>query len=162
MFYPSFANHRTTNQPPNQDIGQFYGEKTLCSVICTSLCSSSVVTLKMPCFFLSSAIWFGLLLGQLMVHGSKMSKKGYGNMKERLRDCWNYVPLRNYFTIKHSYWISLEISMRQSIRQLKKILRKELISISLNTIPDLQITKAIVLEYERTLGKKSDKNRIKF
>ena len=142
MFYPSFASHRTINQ----DLGQFYGEKNLCSGICTSLCSSSVVTLKMPCFFLSSAIWFGLLLGQLMVHGSKMSKKGYGNMKERLRDCWNYVPLRNYLTIKHSYWISLEISsMRQSVRQLKKFIRKELISISLNTIPDLQITKATVL-----------------
>ena len=120
-------------------------KKNICSGICTSLCSSSVVTLKMPCFFLSSAIWFGLLLGQLMVHGSKMSKKDSGNMKERLRDCWNYVPLRNYLTIKHSYWISLEISMRQSIRQLKKFLRKELISINLNKIPDPQITKAVVL-----------------
>ena len=71
-------------------------KKNLRSGICTSLCSSSVVTLKMPCFFLSSAIWFGLLLGQLMVQRSKWSKKGSGNVKERLRDCWSYVPLRNY------------------------------------------------------------------
>ena len=62
-------------------------KKDLCSGICTLLCSSSVVTLKMPCFFLSSAIWFGLLLGQLMVHKNKMNKKGSGNVKERLRDC---------------------------------------------------------------------------
>ena len=59
-------------------------KKDLCPGIGTSLYSSSVVTLKMPCFFLSSAIWFGLLLGQLMVHKNKMNKKGSGNVKGKV------------------------------------------------------------------------------